>query len=148
MFHYIGPLCITFIAFRVRLLYGVAGISKIFSSYHVSVSFLPDVPGFQVHHDSICPPRLLSFSRARPPIFISTTSRMFSVSSLLLPCPNHYSLLLLITIAIGATFASSKISSFLRCSNSLTPIAYRTIIISVVAIHVPSLTGIGHVSQP
>ena len=48
-----------------------------------------------------------------PFTYISTTARMFSVSSLLLTCPNRSSLLLLITIAIG-----SKISSFLRCSKS------------------------------
>ena len=49
-----------------------------------------------------------------PSIFISTTALMLSVSSLLflLTCPNHSSLLLLITITIGSTFASSKISSF------------------------------------
>ena len=49
-----------------------------------------------------------------PSIFISTTARMFSVSSLLMTCPNHSRLLLTITIAIGSNFASSKISSFLR----------------------------------
>ena len=64
-----------------------------------------------------------------PSIFISTSARMFSVSShLLLMCPNHSNLLLLITIAVGSTLASSKISSFLRCSNRLTPIAHRTIL--------------------
>ena len=47
---------------------------------------------------------------------------MFSVSSLLLTWPKHSSLLLLITVAICSTFASSKISSFLRCSNRLTPL--------------------------
>ena len=56
-----------------------------------------------------------------PSIFISTTALMFSVSSLLLTWPNHSILLLLMTIAIGSTFASSNISSFLRCSNRLTP---------------------------
>ena len=69
-----------------------------------------------------------------PFIFISTTALMFSVSSLLFTCPNHSNLLLLITIAIGSTLASSKISSFLHCSNRLTPIVLRTILISVVAI--------------
>ena len=83
-----------------------------------------------------------------PSIFISTTALMFSVSSLLLTWPNHSSLLLLITVAICSTFASSKISSFLRCSNRLTPIAHRTILISVVAIRLSSLIDIGHVSQP
>ena len=69
-----------------------------------------------------------------PSIFISATALMFSVSPLLLTCPNHSSLLRLMTVAIASTFASSKISSFLRCSNRLTPIAHRTILISVVAI--------------
>ena len=83
-----------------------------------------------------------------PSIFISTTALMFSVSSLLLTWQNHSSLLLLITVAICSTFASYKISSFLRCSLRLTPIAHRTILISVVAIRLSSLTDIGHVSQP
>ena len=83
-----------------------------------------------------------------PSIFVSTTALMFSVSSLLLTCPNHSSLLLLITVAIGSSFASAKISSFLRCSNRLTPIAHRTILISVVAVRLSYLTDIGHVSQP
>ena len=83
-----------------------------------------------------------------PSIFISATALMFSVSSLLLTWPNHSRLLLLITVAICSTFASSKISSFLRCSNRLTPIAHRTILISVVVIRLSSLTDIGHVSQP
>ena len=55
-----------------------------------------------------------------PSIFISATARMFSLSPLLLTCPNHSSLLRLI------------ISSFLQCSNRLTPIAHRTILISLV----------------
>ena len=66
-----------------------------------------------------------------PSIFISTAAQMFLVSPLL-SCPNHSSLLRLITVAIGSTLASSKISSFLPCSNRLAPI--RTILISVVAI--------------
>ena len=109
---------------------------------------LPDVPGVQVPLDSIFPPQRRSSSRALPLIFISTTAWMFSVSSRLLTCTNHSSLLLLITIAIGSTFASSKISSFLRCSNRLTPIVHRTVLISVVAIRFSSLTDIGHDSQP
>ena len=68
-----------------------------------------------------------------PSIFISTTARMFSVSFLLLTCPKNSSLLLLITIAIGSTFASSTISLFLRCSNRLTHIAHSTSLVSVVA---------------
>ena len=54
----------------------------------------------------------------------------------------------LMTIPIGSTLASSEISSFLRCSNRLTPIAHLTILISVVAIFFSFLTDIGHVSQP
>ena len=57
--------------------------------------------------------------RRFPSIFISTTARMFSVSSLLLTYPNHYSILLLITIAISSSPASSKTSSFLQCSIKL-----------------------------
>ena len=82
-----------------------------------------------------------------PSIFILTTARMFSVSSLQLKCPNHSSVLLLMTVAVGTTFASSNISSFLLCSNRLTPIAHRTILIYVVAIWFSYLSGIGHVSQ-
>ena len=67
-----------------------------------------------------------------PSIFISATARMFSVSPLLLTCPYHSSRIRLITVAITSTFASSKISSFLRCANILTPIAHRTDLISVV----------------
>ena len=40
-----------------------------------------------------------------PSIFISATARMFSVSTLLLTCANYSSLLLLMTIAMGSTFA-------------------------------------------
>ena len=133
-----------FSPFAAVSLCGVAGPAETFPSFPVSGPFLHDVPGFQAPPDSIFRPQLRSFSR--PPIFISTTARMVSVSSLLLTCPNHSSLLLLINIAIGSTFASSKISSFLRCSNR--PIAHRTIPISVVAIRFSSLTDIGHVSQP
>ena len=57
-----------------------------------------------------------------PSIFISATARMFSVSPLLLTCPNHSSLFRLITIATASTFAYSKISSFLRCSNRSPPL--------------------------
>ena len=57
--------------------------------------------------------------------YISATARMFSVSSRLSTCSNHCSHLLLMTIAIGSTFAASNIASFLRCS----------------------LADIGHVSQ-
>ena len=81
-----------------------------------------------------------------PSILIPATAQMFSVSSLLLTCPNHSSLLSLITVAIGSTFASSKIS-FLLCSN-VQAHAHRTILISVVAIRFSSLNDIGHVSHP
>ena len=56
-----------------------------------------------------------------PAIFISATARMFSVSCLPSTFPNHSSLRLLLTIAIGSTLASHNISSFLRCSNRFTP---------------------------
>ena len=59
-------------------------------------------------------------------IFNYTPARMFSMSSILLTFMNHSNLLLLITIAISSTSASSNISSFLRCSNKLTHIAHRT----------------------
>ena len=111
--------------------------------FHPSLSVAHSSPMFQsflVPLDSIFPPQLWSSSRALPLHLVSTTARMFAVSSLLLTCPNHSSLLRLITVAIGSTFASSKISSFLRCSNRLTPIAHRTNLISVVAIHFSSLT--------
>ena len=77
-----------------------------------------------------------------PSIFISATARMFSVSYLLLTCTNHSILLRLITVAIGSTFASSKIFSFHLCYNRLTPLHHY-----IVAIHVSSLTDIGHVSH-
>ena len=83
-----------------------------------------------------------------PSIFISTTALMCSVSSLPLTWPNHSSLPLLITVAIFSSFASSNISSFLRCSNRLTSIAHRTILISVFATRLSYLTDIGHVSEP
>ena len=54
------------------------------------------------------------FSLGRfPSFFISTTAMVFSVSPLLLTCTNHSSLLLLITIAIGSTFASSVNPAFI-----------------------------------
>ena len=65
-------------------------------------------------------PDVRSSSMALPSIFISAIiARMFSVSSRFFYLPNHSSLLL-VTIAIGSTLASFKIS-FLRCSNRLTP---------------------------
>ena len=56
---------------------------------------------------------------------MSTTLRMCSVSSVLVTRPNHYNLLLLVTITtrINPCLLQCKISSFLRCSNCnrLTP---------------------------
>ena len=136
---------LTFLTFRRRLLFWIAGLAETFPSFSVSGPFLLDVPGFQVPSDSIVPLQFgLPLGRFHS-IFISATARMFSVSPLLLTCPNHSSLLRLITVAIASTFASS---SFLRCSNRLTPIAHRTILIYVVAIRFSSLTDIGHVSHP
>ena len=113
----------------------------------VSRHFLPDVPGFQVPPRSIFPPQLRSSSRALPYVFILTTARMLSGSSLLLSCPNHSNLLLLMTIGISSTLASSKISSFVRCSNRLTPIDHRTILIYVVAIRFSHLNDISPVAH-
>ena len=138
-----------FLPFAAVSLCGVAGLAQISPFLTVSGPFLLDTPSFHVSLDRVLPPQLWSSSRAPfPSMFISTTALMFSVSSLLLTWLNHSSLLLLITVAICSTFASSKMSSFLRCSNWLTPIAHRTILISVVAIRLSSLTAIGHVSQP
>ena len=127
---------------------GVAGPAQTFPSLTVNGSFLPDPPRFHVLPEHILPPQLRSSSRALPSIFISTTALMFSVSSLHLTWPNHSNLLLLITVAICSIFASSKMSSYLRCSNRLSPSAHRTILISAVAIRLSSLTDIGHVSPP
>ena len=126
--------------FAVVSLCGVTGLAETFPSFPVSGPFLPDVPGFHVHPDRIFPPQLRSSSMALPLHLHFDNAWIFSVSDLLLTCPNHSSIPLLITTAIGSTFASSKISSFLRCSNSLTPIAHRTIPISVIAIRFSSLT--------
>ena len=112
----------------------VAGLAETFPSLSVSYPFLPDVPGFKV------PSYRVFYRHFGLPLvrfhstFISATALRFHVSDLLLTCPNHSNLRLLVTIAIGTTFASSKISSFLWCSNRLTPIAHRTILISVFAI--------------
>ena len=111
----------------------MAGLAETFPAFPISDPFLPDSPGFRVPPDSIFPPQLRSSSRPLPSIFISTSARMFSVSSLLLTCPNHSRLRLRITVAIGSTIASSNISSFIRCSNRLTPIAHRIILIYIVA---------------
>ena len=103
--------------------------------------FLPDVPGFQVPSDSVFPSQLQSSYRALPlHLHFPDCSDVFCFV-FLLTCPNHSNLRLLITVDIYSTFASSKIS-FLLCSNRLTPIAHRTILISVVAKRFSSLTDI------
>ena len=86
-----------------------------------------------------------SSSRALPSIFISATALMLSVSALFFTRLNHVNLLLVATIAIDFTLASSNISEFLRCSSGLTPIAHRTILISVFDIRCSSLPDIDHV---
>ena len=111
----------TFSPFAAISLCGVAGLAETIPSFPVSDPFLPDVPGFQVPPDSIFPPRLRSSSRALPlHLHFNNCSDVFSFI-FLLTCPDYSSVLLLITIAIGSTFTTSKISSFLRCSNKLTP---------------------------
>ena len=87
--------------FAAVSLCGVAGLADTIPSFSVSGPFLPDVPGLQVPPDCILQPQLRSSSSALPSIFISTTARMFSVSSLLLTCTNNSSLIRLITIAMG-----------------------------------------------
>ena len=134
-------ICFSFSPFATVSLCMVAGLAETFPSFPVSGPFLPDVPGFQVPPDSVFPPQLWSSSRALPHIFISTTARIFSVTSLLLTCPNHSNLPILLPIAIGSTLASSKISSFLWCSNTLTPIAHHTICFSAVHSYI-SIIGI------
>ena len=79
-------------------------------------------------------------------MFISTTAWMYSVSSLLLTCPNHSKLLLLMTIriAFGSTLAFSKLSSLAgvpRGSPRL-PIGPFSSLLLPYAFH------IGRVSQP
>ena len=134
--------------FAAVSLFGVAGLAETFQFFSVSGLFLLDFPGFRVPSDSIFPSQLWSSSRALPLHLHFCNCSDVSVSPLLLTCPNHSSLLRLITVAIASTFASSKISSFLRCSNRLTPIAHRTILIYVDAIRLSSWTDIGHVSHP
>ena len=95
-----------FSPFAAVSLCGVAGLAETFPSFPVSGPFLPDVPGFQVLTVSFYLHFGLPLGRF-PSIFISTTARMFSVSSLLLTCPNNSRLLLLKTIAIG--FQESKL---------------------------------------
>ena len=100
----------SFSPFAAVSLFGVAGLVETFPSFSVSGPLLLDGPGFQVFSDSIVPPQLWSSSRELSSIFISATARMFSVSPLRLTCPNHSSLLHLITVAITSIFTSSRIS--------------------------------------
>ena len=106
-------LLLTFSPFAAVSLFGVAGLAETFPSFSVSGPFLLDFPGFQVPSDSYISIATLVFLYF-PSILISATAWMFSVSPLLLTCPNHSSLLRLITVAIASTFASSNISSFQR----------------------------------
>ena len=110
--------------------------------------FRTDVPGFQVPSDSVFPSQHRFSSRALPlRLYFDNCSGVFC-SSLLLTCPNHCNLLLLMTVAIGSTIASYKISSFVRCSSTLTPIAHRTMLIYVVAIHLFVQSIINRINIP
>ena len=93
----------------------VAGLADTFPSFPVRGPFLPHVPGFQLPSDSVFLLKLWPSSRALPLHLHFHNCSDVSVSSLLLMtmCPNHSNLLM--TIANGSTFASSKISSFLLC---------------------------------
>ena len=134
-----------FSPFAAVSLFGVAGLAETFPSFSVSGPFLLDVPGFQIPSDSIVPPQLWSSSRALPlhlhfcncsNVFSFTSS--FDVSKPFQPSPSH-------NRRYRFHLCFFKIS-FLRCSNRFTPIAHRTIRISVVRFS--SLTDIGHVSHP
>ena len=94
-----------FSPFAVVPLFEVTGLAETFPSFSVSGPFLLDFPGFQVPSDSIVPPQLWSSSRSAPPpsSFLQLLG-CFSVSPILLTCPNNSSLLLLITVAIASTF--------------------------------------------
>ena len=91
--------------FTVR---GIAGLADTFPSFSVSGPFPLMFQAFRsllklsVHFNFGLP------LERSPSIFISTTDRMLSVSSLLLTCPNHSNLLM--TITIGSTLTSSKLS--------------------------------------
>ena len=129
-----------FSPFAAVSLLGVAGLAQTFPSFYLIFQAFSSFLTVSYHRNFSLPVGRF------PSIFISATAQMFSVSSVLLMCPNHSSLFCLVTVEIDFTFASSKISSFLRCSNR--PIAHGTILISVVAIRFSSLTDIGHVSHP
>ena len=81
----------------------------------------PDLPGLHVPSDSVLPSQHGSPSIPLSLHFHFRYVLLYYVSSLLFTCPNHSNLL--VTIAIGYTIPSSKISPFLRCSSWLTPIA-------------------------
>ena len=125
--HYLSPIAelavfLTFLIFGRRLT--VRGKRVLQRSFHRSLSVVHSSLIFQASRSLLTVSFHLNFCLPLgrlPSIFISTTARMFSVQSLLLTCPNNSSILLLLTIAIGSTFASSKIFSFIRCSNMLTP---------------------------
>ena len=70
---------------------------SVLPSLPVSGPFLPDIPGFQVPPDSVFPLQLLGYG-ASPPSSFRQLLGGFSVSPVLLTCPNHSNRLLLITI--------------------------------------------------
>ena len=117
--HCVSPIAelavfLTFLIFRRRLT--VRGKRVLQRSFHRSLSVVHSYLIFQDSGSLVTASFHLNFCLPLgrfPSIFISTTDRMFSVQSLLLTCPNHSSILLLLTIAIGSTFASSKIFSHL-----------------------------------
>ena len=136
--------------FAAVSLCGVAGLAQTFPSLTVSGPFLPDAPFFHVPPDRILPPQLRSSSRALPlHLHFDNCSDVlgfvssFDVAKPLQPSPSHNRRYL-----FHFRFLQDCLISFLRRSNRLTPIAHRTILISVVAIRLSSLTDIGHVSQP
>ena len=119
---------------------GVEGLAETFPSFPVSGPFLTDVPVFQVPPDNIFPPQPRSSSRALPLHlhFDNCPDVFYLISSFDVPEPfqpshshNH---------RYRSHHCYLKISSFLRCSNKLTHITHRTILISVVAIRLSSLT--------
>ena len=112
-----------FSPFSAVSLWGVAGLAETFPSFTVRGPSLPYVSGFHVPPDSIFPPQLRSSSRAlhRHLHFHNYSGVFCCMSSIDVLEPFQH-------------LCFHTISSFLRCSNRLTPIAHRTIHISVVAI--------------
>ena len=84
---------------------GVASLAATYPSFSVNGPFLPDVPGFPLGRF--------------PSILVSTTARMFSVSPLLLTCPNHSNLRLIMTTGIGTTFLSLLMTGKILSSYNL-----------------------------